>query len=464
MIIAMIAASNAVLALAAAAGGFQLSHEPIACMVKDRHPLVEASIEPAKDVARARVYFRSEAGVDFYYVPMTLVQGRFQARLPKPRDKARSVVYYVQVAGNDGIVQQTAEISAEVVKKRDACAEGAIVAPEGSGGDIPLYTTTDSSRKPGEFGGIETVASQAAVAPDRTAAPPTPTAPVPTQEVLAPPSPQPAPSTAPPQVQPPPMLPGHEDYQYLIGGNDILKISVFGYDDLTQVVLVQPDGTFMYPLIGRVKAADLTAKDLERTLTTMLGKGYLRNPQVTVTVQEARSRSIYVLGEAARAGRYSLVEARTILDLAARAGISNTADVLIVRPRGAVEGPVMPPDATGEAATNPNLAETIRVSMRDIQMGNLSQNLPLHPNDTVFVLAGQRVYVVGEVRSPGAFHPPVGGTVRQMILLAGGFTDRASKGSIRIQREVEGKRKEFKAKPDDEVLPGDVITVKAKLF
>jgi polysaccharide export outer membrane protein len=395
---------------------------------------------------------------------MTLVQSRFQARLPKPKSKASSVVYYLQVAGNDGIVQQTAEMSARVVKKREACPEGAFVAPEGPSGDVVLYTTTDGSKKPGEFGGIEAVASEGSVAQEGAqaqAAPlPTPAPPV----AFAPPSPQPAAPVAAPQAQLPPTLPGQEDFQYLIGGNDILKVSVFGYDDLTQVVLVQPDGTFMFPLIGRVKAADQTAKDLERTLASMLGKGYIRNPQVTVTVQEARSRSIYVLGEAARAGRYSLVEARTILDLAARAGISNTADVMIVRPRGNVEGPVLPPDATGGATPNPNLAETIRVSMRDIQMGDLSQNLALHPNDTVFILAGQRVYVVGEVRNPGAFNPPVGGTVRQMILLAGGFTDRASKGNIRIQREAEGERKEFKAKPDDAVLPGDVITVKAKLF
>src|SRR5205814_392169 len=152
---------------------------------------------------------------------------------------------------------------------------------------------------------------------------------------------------------------------YQIGPNDILKIAVFGNDDLSQTVLVQPDGTFMYPLVGRVKASDMAPKELERKLAVLLGNGYIRNPPVTVTVQEARSRSEYVLGE---------------------------------------------------------------------------------------------------VRAPGGFAPPVGATVEQMILLAGGFTDRASQGNIRLAREVDGKKQDRKAKGSDPIFPGDVITVKAKLF
>lgn len=459
----MIASVPLILAVLAPASApeLKIDHAPLACVLKDRFPLVEALIEPSANVAKAQVYFRAANAEAFHYVPMTLTLNRFQAKLPRPKDKAGSVVYYIQASDAAGGVQRTPEISAQIVKRRDACPEGGAMAAEGPEGDIRVYSTTPSPRKPSEFAGIAalTTTQQAAAETAAAAALASPAPPAP---------PAPAPSAATPAETPTPhsTAPVDDEFEYLIGPNDILKVAVFGYDDLTQVLLIQPDGTFMYPLIGRVKASDMTIKELERKLIVLLGKSYIRNPQVTVTVQEARSRSLYVLGDVARAGRYSLVEAKTVLDLAARAGISNHADIMIVRPKGNVQGPVVVPAEAGQAGptADPKLADTIRVSMRDIQAGDLSQNLSLRPNDTIFVVPGRRVYVMGEVRNPGAFAPPVGGTVQQMILQAGGFTDRASKGSVRISREVEGKKKEFKAKSEDLVLPGDIITVKAKLF
>jgi polysaccharide export outer membrane protein len=468
----MIASVPLILSVLAAPSGpeLKIDHAPLACVLKDRFPLVEAVIEPSANVAKAQVYFKAPIAETFHYVPMTLTLNRFQAKLPRPKDKAGSVVYYIQATDAAGAVQRTPEISAQIVKRRDACPEGGAIAAEGPEGDIRIYSTTPSPRKPSEYAGVAAVTTtqQAAAETAAAAALTSPASPGdPAPPAPAPPGATSAPSGTPSGTPPPPSTaPVDDEFEYLIGPNDILKVAVFGYDDLTQVLLIQPDGTFMYPLIGRVKASDMTIKELERKLIVLLGKGYIRNPQVTVTVQEARSRSLYVLGDVARAGRYSLVEAKTVLDLAARAGISNHADIMIVRPKGNVQGPVVVPAEPGQTGptADPKLADTIRVSMRDIQAGDLSQNLSLRPNDTIFVVPGRRVYVMGEVRNPGAFAPPVGGTVQQMILQAGGFTDRASKGSVRISREVEGKKKEFKAKSEDLVLPGDIITVKAKLF
>ena len=452
----------------ATSAAVRIEHDPIACMVKDRYPLVDASIEPVSGVSNAQVFFKASRAEAFHSVPMILTQGRFRARLPKPKQKAGSVLYYIVATDSAGGLQRTPEMSGEIVKKREACPEGANLAAEGSGDDVRVYATTNSSRKPEDFSGVEgvmpvqtTPSGAVAVAPPAEAPPPSVAA-EPAQAL--PPATPPAPAAG---VVPPPPV---DEFEYQIGPNDILKVSVYGYEEASQTVLVQDDGTFMYPLIGRVKASEMTTKELERKLVTLLGKGYIRNPQVTVNVQEARSRSVYVLGEVARAGRYSMVDAKTILDLAARAGISNTADIQIVRPRGDVQGPQVPvppqlPTATDGDGSSSAQTDIIRVSMRDIQAGDLSQNIGLRPNDTIFVVQGKRVYVLGEVRSPGPFAPPPGATVEQMILSAGGFTDRASKGNIRITRRDEsGEKKEYKAKPEDPVLPGDIITVKAKLF
>jgi polysaccharide biosynthesis/export protein len=106
---------------------------------------------------------------------------------------------------------------------------------------------------------------------------------------------------------------------YEIGEQDILKIGVDGLDDLTQVVIVQPDGTFQFPLIGRVKASGLTPKQLEKKMALLLARGFVRNPQVTVVVQEYRSKTVLVLGEVARPGSYPLSGTQTLMDVLARA-------------------------------------------------------------------------------------------------------------------------------------------------
>jgi polysaccharide export outer membrane protein len=118
-------------------------------------------------------------------------------------------------------------------------------------------------------------------------------------------------------------------------------------------------------------------------------------------------------------------------------------------------------------AIDPNVAaqaDIIRVNVRDIQMGQLDKNIFVRPNDTIFVTEAAKVFVTGEVRSPGAITFAPGMTVRKAIYTAGGFTADASQGRLRVVREIEGKTKEDKIGLDEPVQPGDTIIVKAKLF
>lgn len=298
-------------------------------------------------------------------------------------------------------------------------------------------------------------ASLAAAQPVRrpTPAPTRPAAPAP---------PRPAGPVRPAVPTPEPTAPARQPNDYEIGVQDILRVAVYGQDDLTQTVVVQADGTFLYPLIGRVKASGHTTSELERKLVILLSRGFIRNPQVTVSVQEYRSKNVYVMGEVSKPGPYPLTGAMTILELVSKAGLTagtSAGEVLIVRPRAEVSGPLLPADVA-----DPAKAEVLRVNLALIQAGDISKNIALLPNDTVFIPPAPKVFVSGEVKNPGAYAFFTGMTARQLVSLAGGLTPQGSSGRLRVVRDQDGKPKETGIKLDESVQPGDTLVVRRKLF
>ncbi len=248
--------------------------------------------------------------------------------------------------------------------------------------------------------------------------------------------------------------------EYLVGPQDVLTITVYEQAELSGKFTVDADGTFDYPMLGRIKAAGLTVRALENEIKRRLTGDYLKNPQVSVAIEQYRSQSVFVHGEVRTPGTYALTGDMTLIEALAHAG-STTAtagdEVLIVRPKsGAGKGPVLPgqqPDA-----------EVIRVSLKALQAGTLTGNISLHDGDTIVVPRAQPVYVTGQVKSPGAYGAEPGMTVLQVLALAGGVTDRGATGRIKIVRVVRGKPVEIKAKLIDLVQPGDTVVVPDKYF
>ena len=270
--------------------------------------------------------------------------------------------------------------------------------------------------------------------------------------------------------------------EYEIGPEDILRVTVYGHTDLTQTVLVQADGTFMFPLVGTVKASDMTPLELERKIATLLSQGYIRNPQVTVAVEEYRSKTVFVVGEVSRPGSYPFSgQGMTLVEVLAKAGpmtVNAGAEVVVVRPRpGAnVTGPVLPFEVTkvegegegeGEGESDELAApdaDVFRINIRDIQEGELEKNIELQPKDTVFVPQAPKVFVTGEVRNPGAYPWFPGMSARQLISVAGGLTPEGSDGRLKIVRERDGETHEDKIKKDEDVEPGETLVVRRRLF
>ena len=249
---------------------------------------------------------------------------------------------------------------------------------------------------------------------------------------------------------------------YVIGSQDVLLITVWDQPDLSGKFTVEADGSFTFPLIGRIMAGGLTLRDLEGQLRKRLADGYFKNPQVSVAVEQYRSQRIFVMGEVRSPGTYPLTGNMTLIEALARAG-STTMDAggeaVIVRPPAgkAASAPVLPNQVEA--------SQVVRVSIGDLQSGQLSQNIALQDGDTIFVPRAETIYVFGQVKNPGAYPLKTKDTtVLQALSLAGGVTDRGSTSRIKIVRLVEGKKTELKAKLGDPVLPGDTIIVQERYF
>lgn len=93
---------------------------------------------------------------------------------------------------------------------------------------------------------------------------------------------------------------------YRIQTSDELQIEVFREPELTKVVRVEGDGSISLPLIGTLKAADLTVAQLREAVRSAYERDYIVNPQVTVNVINFRLQSVQVLGQVNRSGNVQI--------------------------------------------------------------------------------------------------------------------------------------------------------------
>lgn len=233
---------------------------------------------------------------------------------------------------------------------------------------------------------------------------------------------------------------------YVIGPQDILAITLYDQPDLSGRFAVETDGTFTFPLIGRLRAGGRTLRQLEGDVRQRLvDGGFFRRPQVSVAIGSYRSQRIFILGEVREPGAYALSGEMSLMEALAFAG-----SVL--------------PTASGEVViARAGSEETERVSLRDFERGE-APLVMLDGGDTLFVLRAESVYVFGQVRNPGAYPLPEETMLLQALTLAGGLTDRASTSRIQVVRMVAGRKYELKVGLTDMIEPGDTIVVPQRFF
>jgi polysaccharide export outer membrane protein len=266
-----------------------------------------------------------------------------------------------------------------------------------------------------------------------------------------------------------PLLVAHTAAQerapYIVGPDDVLKVTVYDQPQLTGSYPVQADGTFTFPLVGRVKVGGLSMQAIEDELRGRLAQGYLKNPQVGVAVDQYRSQQVFVMGEVRQPGSLQFTGSMTVIEALARSGSTTeraALEALIVRSPGGAPPPL---DAAAvERAQQSKDSEVIRVDLQSLQTGTLSQNATLRGGDTLFVPRADTVFVSGHVQSAGEFAIRKGMTLRQVLALAGGVTERGSTGRIQIIRKADGREQTIGADLEDVVQPGDTIVVRERFF
>jgi polysaccharide export outer membrane protein len=249
---------------------------------------------------------------------------------------------------------------------------------------------------------------------------------------------------------------------YVVGTNDVLTITVYNQAQLSGKFVVEADGTFAYPLLGRVAAGGLSIRAVEDKVRQGLAGGFLKDPQITVTVDQYRSQQIFVMGEVKQPGPFPFTGSMTLIEALARAGSvterAGTEAVIVRSLTGAAAAPASIPTANAAGG------DTIRVDLQKLQSGTLAQNVMLRPGDTIFVPRAETVFVSGQVRMPGEYPIRAGMTVRQALALAGGVTDRGSARRVQIIRVVDGKEMTIGGDLQKTVEAGDTIVVNERFF
>jgi polysaccharide export outer membrane protein len=121
---------------------------------------------------------------------------------------------------------------------------------------------------------------------------------------------------------------------YAIGPGDILEISVWKNQDLTRQVIVLPDGTISFPLVGRFTAGGKSVAQLKAEMEKKISR-YMPEPDLSIIVQQVNSMVVYVIGKVNRPGHIPLNRNISVLQALSMAGglniFADQQDLRIVR-------------------------------------------------------------------------------------------------------------------------------------
>jgi polysaccharide biosynthesis/export protein len=209
-----------------------------------------------------------------------------------------------------------------------------------------------------------------------------------------------------------------------IGPGDLIDLTVFDVPELVLKVRVDANGVVSLPLMGDLKLAGLTVRDAQRFIARQLvERQMVKEPQVSLFIEEFATQGITVYGEVNTPGIYPLMGPHHLSDAISAAG------GLTLKSGGSV---------TILHATKSDHPEVIILSNENpIERADVT----IYPGDKIIVSKAGVVYVLGEVNKPGAFlmEDNTSISVLKATALAGGTTKLASlKDSMILRKSPQG--------------------------
>jgi polysaccharide biosynthesis/export protein len=242
-----------------------------------------------------------------------------------------------------------------------------------------------------------------------------------------------------------------------IGVGDLLSISIYGAPEMSRTARVSPEGSIRLPILKKpIEARGTSPAELEQRVADALSQaGLLVDPSVVITLAEYATRPIRVAGAVRHPVTFDAAGPVTLLEALTRAeGLSGDAGADILVTRGSLDSKPL----------------TQRISVKAlIETADPAANLILQGGEEVRVPEAGRVFVVGNVKKPGAF-PAGDGTgisVLKALALAEGLAPFSTKLAY-IYRPGEGGKQEIEVAlrkilerkaPDVVLAAGDIFYI-----
>ena len=241
---------------------------------------------------------------------------------------------------------------------------------------------------------------------------------------------------------------------YLLGSGDLLEITVFESESLNTTTRVSSRGYVTLPLLGQIKVKGLTAREAEVKIEDLYRAKYIKDPHVSVFVEEHLSQRVTLVGQFKQPGTYEYPSKQSLLDvMALGGGLTDKAGHTVQVRRHSVR-----PD-------EPNV---LLVDLDDlINQGRTDLNVEIRGGDIIFAPEAGHFFVDGAIRRPGSYPIKDNLVLREALLAAGGIAPWGLKDSLVLIRVVEGtQRKAIEidlSKPENQemkIKDADIIVVK----
>jgi polysaccharide export outer membrane protein len=205
-----------------------------------------------------------------------------------------------------------------------------------------------------------------------------------------------------------------------LGAGDLLEVNVYNVPELQTRSRVGNNGDVYLPLVDYIHLAGLTVEEAQALIEKRLSDGgFVKNPHVTLLLNESSSQGTNVLGEVARPGVYTVRGEPRLVDLISAAGgfTDKAGQTITITHRDPGEKSVTIP-------RKKNLTE------------DPANNVAIFPGDTILIHKADVVYVVGDVGRPSGFLMDMENlTVLKVIALAGGTNRTAKLSGAKIIRK-----------------------------